>query len=353
MDTLEPLAPLGGDEFAPAHTYLNTAACGLLPRRTADAVRRFTDQNAAGGPDGIGSLDSIDHARALFARLAGVGPDRVAIGAAVSVHVALIAGSLPQGAEVLVPEGEFSSLVSPFAVRRDLRTRMVPLEDLAGAIRPGTALVAFSAVQSADGRTADLAAIREAAAAHGTRTLLDATQSAGWLPLDAGAYDYTVTGTYKFLLCPRGATFLTVSEEAQETLVPLHAGWFAGEEVYDCYGPVRRFPPTARRFDEGPVLHAYQGAEQSLQLILELGVDAIHAHDTALAARFRDGLAALGHKPVPADSSIVAVPGLGDRRAALAEAGVLTSARAGNLRAAFHLYNSSADVDRALRVLAD
>lgn len=114
----------------------------------------------------------------------------------------LVAASLEPGAEVLAPEGEFSSVVSPFAVRGDLKTRYVPLEELAASVRPETALVAFSAVQSADGRIADLDAIRAAAGAHGARTLLDASQSAGWLPLDAGAYDYTVTGGFKFLLCP-------------------------------------------------------------------------------------------------------------------------------------------------------
>ncbi|MDN3295089.1 aminotransferase class V-fold PLP-dependent enzyme [Streptomyces ficellus] len=344
--------PLGGAEFAPAQTYLNTASCGLLPRRTVAAVTALAEWNAAGRPDGAGSFAAVAAARAGFARLAGVAPDRVAIGGAVAVHVGLIASSLPPGAEVLFVDRDFSSVITPFAVRGDLKTRFVPLEDLADAVRPGTALVAFSAVQSADGRVADLAAVREAAVAHGARTLLDATQSAGWLPLDAGAYDYTVTGGFKFLLSPRGASFLTVTEEAQESLLPIHAGWVAAEELDDPYGPVGHLAESARRFDQPPAFLAYHGAEQSLALIDEIGVDAIHAHDTALAARFRDGLVRLGHEPVPGDSAIVAVPGLGGRQPDLAEAGVIVSARAGNLRAAFHLYNSAADVDRALDVLS-
>ena len=94
---------------------------------------------------------------------------------------------------------------------------------------------------------ADLDAVRAAAAAHGARVLLDATQSAGWLPLDAGAYDYTVTGGFKFLLCPRGTSFLTVTEEAQETLPPLYAGWVAGEDRWNStYGPsAGSLPPRA------------------------------------------------------------------------------------------------------------
>ncbi|MFF2732148.1 aminotransferase class V-fold PLP-dependent enzyme [Streptomyces sp. NPDC058008] len=340
-------------EFASETTYLNTASCGLLPRRTVEAVRRLADECAAGVRAGAGSFDSVDAARAGFARIAGVAPTRVAVGSSVATHVGLIAASLPPGAEVLAPTGEFASVVSPFAVRGDLRMRYVPLAGLAEAVRPGTALVAFSAVQSADGRVAGLEAVREAAAAHGARTLLDASQSAGWLPLDAGAYDYTVTGGFKFLLSPRGASFLTVTEDAQENLPALHAGWVAAEDRWNStYGPVGKLAVDARRFDEPVAFLAYHGAEQSLALLNGIGVDAVHAHATGLAARFREGLASLGHEAVPGTSAIVAVPGLGGREPALSAAGVMVSARAGNLRAAFHLYNTEADVDHALDVLS-
>jgi selenocysteine lyase/cysteine desulfurase len=79
----------------------------------------------------------------------------------------------------------------------------------------------------------------------------------------------------------------------------------------------------------------------------------VHAHDTALARQFRAGLTDLGYEPLPGDSAIVAVPGLGDRVPELARVGIVVSDRAGNLRAAFHLYNSAADVERVLDSLAD
>ncbi|MEU5718191.1 aminotransferase class V-fold PLP-dependent enzyme [Streptomyces sp. NPDC020403] len=340
-------------EFAPEITYLNTSTCGLLPRRAVEAVKTLAEENATGRRAGSGSAEAVDAARAGFARLAGVTPDRVATGGSVAAHVGLVAASLPSGSEVLAPEGEFSSVVSPFAVRGDLKMRYVPLAGLAEAVRPGTSLVAFSAVQSSDGRVADLDAVRTAAAAHGARTLLDASQSAGWLPLDAGAYDYTVTGGFKFLLCPRGTSFLTVTEEAQESVPVLYAGWFSAEEPWkSTYGPVGRLAAAARRFDEPAAFLAYHGAEQSLAVLAEVGADALYAHATGLAARFREGLAGLGHEAVPGESAVVAVPGLGSREADLARAGVMVSDRAGNLRAAFHLYNTAADVDHALEALS-
>jgi selenocysteine lyase/cysteine desulfurase len=79
-----------------------------------------------------------------------------------------------------------------------------------GAVDAGTDLVAFSAVESATGAVADLAAVRDAARHHGARTLVDATQGCGWLPLAAGDWDHLVCATYKWLLTPRGCAFLAL-----------------------------------------------------------------------------------------------------------------------------------------------
>ncbi|WP_406167356.1 aminotransferase class V-fold PLP-dependent enzyme [Streptomyces sp. NBC_00996] len=348
METFESLVRA---EFAPENTYLNTASTGLLPARTVTAMRAAVESVAAGRPADM--FADVEAARASFARLVGVPAGRVAAGASVAVYSGLIAASLPQGAEVLTAEADFSSVVTAFHVRGDLKVRAVPLERMAESVRPGTALVAVSAAQSADGRVADLEGIRDAARAHGARTYIDASQAAGWLPVRADAYDYVSSVAFKWLVCPRGVAFLVVPEDLGG-LTPVFAGWVAGEAPWDsCYGPVEELAHSARRFDESPSLFSYAGARHSLALIEELGVAHVHAHDLALAGRFREGLHALGHEAIPAPGSpIVSVPGLGHRQPDLSRAGVEVSDRAGNLRAAFHLYNTPADVDRLLDVLS-
>ncbi|MFD1833230.1 aminotransferase class V-fold PLP-dependent enzyme [Streptomyces desertarenae] len=339
------------DEFAPRTAYFNTASHGLLPARTADVLGEAVRETAEGRGDLLRWFAVVEEARARFARIVGVPPERVALGSAVAPQVSLVAGGLPPGAEVLGAEGDFSSLLNPFAMRADLKLRTVPLAELAGAVRPGTALVAVSAVQSADGRIADLEAVAGAAREAGARTLVDLTQAAGWLPLDAGAFDYTVCGGYKWLMNPRGTSFLTVPEDGGG-LVPLQAGWVAGERPWEsCYGTVEELARSARRFDTAPAFLPYLGAERSLALVEEVGPEAIGARNRALAGYFRAGAAELGHRPVPGDSAIVAVPGLGDAAGRLKEAGVEVAVRAGNLRAAFHLYNTVADADRLLAAL--
>ncbi|GHJ38435.1 aminotransferase class V-fold PLP-dependent enzyme [Streptomyces sp. TS71-3] len=347
--TVESLAPA---EFTPSTTFLNTASTGLLPGRTVDAVQQAVQLVAKGESSDV-LHDYVERARAGFARLLSAPVTRVAAGASVAVYAGLIAASLPEGAEVVTADGDFSSVVTAFHMRPGLKVRSVPLEAVPEAVRPGTALVAVSAAQSADGRVADLPALREAARAHGARTFVDASQAASWLPLDATEYDYLAAVAFKWLCCPRGVAFLVVPEDFGG-LVPVFAGWVAGERPWDsCYGPVRELAHSARRFDESPSLFSYAGAQHSLALLEDLGVEAIGAHDLALADRFRAGLARLGHEPLPAPgSAIVSVPGLGHRQPELSAAGIQLSNRAGNLRVAFHLYNSSGDVDRLLAALA-
>ncbi|MDG4864860.1 aminotransferase, partial [Streptomyces sp. T-3] len=143
--------------FAPQTTHLNTASFGLLPQSGVRALQEAAAASAAGRPTDL--WGDVEASRAAFARIAGVPVERVAVGASITEYTALIAAALPEGAEVLLAEADFASLVNPFHMRRDLKIRTVPLESVAAEVRPGTALVAVSAAQSADGRIADLAAI--------------------------------------------------------------------------------------------------------------------------------------------------------------------------------------------------
>lgn len=65
---------------------------------------------------------------------------------------------------------------------RGIRIREVPLERIAACVTPATTLVAVSAVQSADGRVADLDALYAATRATGARVLLDTTRLSGGCP---------------------------------------------------------------------------------------------------------------------------------------------------------------------------
>ena len=333
--------------FAAGRGYLNTASIGIPPRATVGAMQEAVAAWGHGLADAPSYDAPVEAARRSFARLVRTAVDDVAIGPQVSVMIGAVLASLPAGSEVVAYRGEFTSVLFPLLARDDVSIRLADtVEDLPETIGPATGLVALSAVQSADGTVADLDAVRAAATAHGAMTLLDATQACGWLPLDATEWDVLVCGAYKWLMSPRGTAFMAVRPERLEAIRPLYANWYAGGDPWDAiYGPPLRLAPDARRLNVSPAWLSWVGTVPSLALIEEIGVETIHAHDVALANRFRAGLG------LPeGDSAIVAVA-RDIAPARLAEAGVRLSSRRGALRAAFHLYNTEADVDRALELL--
>ncbi len=338
-------------EFDSEVVYLNTASLGLPPRRSLQALQEVLTQWRAGRASPPDYDEPLAAARASYAALVGVDRANVAVGSQVSVFAGLVAAALPDGSEVLTVPGEFTSIVFPFLAQaeRGIRVREVPLEHLADAVTARTALVAVSAVQSADGRLADLAALVEAAAATGARVLLDTTQAAGWLPIDASRFAYTTGGGYKWLLAPRGTCFFTVQPQLADRLVPHTAGWYAGAEPWSSiYGGPLRLATDARRFDVSPAWHSWVAQAPALDLLTGVGVPALHAHAVGLANRFR---ATVG---VPAgDSAIVSLAAEQDIGPRLDRAGVVGSVRAGRLRLAFHINNSVDDADQAAEALVD
>lgn len=342
-------ADTGRAAFAGGRDYLAACTAGLPPRAARDALIADAVASAAGHPDIAGYGAAVERSRTAFARLVGVEPGRIAIGSQTSVLASLIAASLPPGAEVVCAEGDFSSVMLPF-VHAGHRVRTAPLADLAHAVTPGTALVAFSLVQSATGEVADADSIAEAARGHGARVLCDATQAVGWLPVDATRFDALVCHAYKWLCAPRGVAFLAVSEAFQQTLRPVQAGWYAGADPWSsCYGHDAVLADDASRFDVSPAWQAFVGAAPAIELFASLEASTLHAHATSLARSFRERL----DLPEPVRESAIVTwddPD-GSDLARLAAAGVTASGRAGRARVAFHLFNDIEDVDRAAQAL--
>jgi selenocysteine lyase/cysteine desulfurase len=224
----------------------------------------------------------------------------------------------------------------------------VPLDRLADAVTPSTALLAVSAVQSADGRLADLAAIERSCATTGTRVYLDTTQAVGWLPIEASRYAYTVCSGYKWLLAPRGTAFFTVSDTAADDLIPHHAGWYAGDQPWNSiYGSPLRLAADARRFDVSPAWHSWVGQAPALELLADVGVATLHRHAVGLANQLR-----LALDLPPGDSAIVSLDVDEGGVAELAAAQITAAFRNGRLRLSFHLYNTQHDADRAAEALS-
>ena len=349
MSAVSTSASAALDRFPEARGHLDAATSGLPPLAAVAATHEAVAAWAEGRIDGPAFDLAVERSRAAFARIVGAEPSDVACGANVSVFAGLAAASVPPGGEVIVAAGDFTSVLFPMLAqeRRGVRVREVALEQVPEAIDARTSLVAVSAVQSADGRVLDLDALATAAAHHGAEVFLDVTQAAGWLPIGAPRFTYVCAGAYKWLLSPRGTAFLAVAPGAVERLAPHTAGWYAAQEPWaTCYGGPLRLPPTAKRFDVSPAWTCWAGTAPAVELVAEVGVEAIGAYDLALAARLREGLGM-----PPSDSAIV-IAEHPDAERRLQRAGVRASVRAGRVRLSCHLPSTAADVDRAVEALA-
>ncbi|MCV2394098.1 aminotransferase class V-fold PLP-dependent enzyme [Actinotalea sp. M2MS4P-6] len=341
----------------PVPGYLDAASMGLPPHEVLDAMARDLETWRCGKAHPTDYDAVVNRARSAFARVVNVGVERVAVGPQVSVLVGLVAANLPPGARVVVPTGEFTSVTYPFLVQtqtdRDITVEHVPLARLADAVQPGVDVVAFSLAQSCDGELVDVEAIRAAASDAHAIVVADLTQAVGWLPVDAGLFDVTVTGAYKWLCAPRGSAFLTVAPAVADRLRPMCAGWYAGESVWaSVYGPGMSLASDARRFDTSPAWPVWVGTAPAVELFASWLADretaaVVATHGARLADRVRT---ALDLEPV--GRPVVALPDPdGSRRAALESSGCRVAGRAGRVRLAFHLWNDDADAERAVRAL--
>ncbi|GAA3739590.1 aminotransferase class V-fold PLP-dependent enzyme [Salinactinospora qingdaonensis] len=328
--------------------WLNTAQYGIPPRTAVTALTEAMRvwRTGSEGPQAWGRAGEI--ARHHFAALVGAPVEGITQGATTAQLLGTVAASLPEGARVVVPEGDYTSAVFPWRAQADRGVEVVavPLDKLADAVDARTSIVAFSLVQSATGELAPVNEVLAAAHAVDAWTAVDATQAAGWLPLDATRFDMVAVSAYKWLMAPRGLAYGYLSPRLRAATRPLNAGPTAAEDpMASFYSTEMHLSPTASRFDLSPAWFACVGAAASLGTLREIGVDTVHKHNVALANRFLTGLGL-----PPGDSAIVTVerPNAGER---LRAAGVHAAERAGRARLSFHVYTTEDDTDRAVAAL--
>ena len=331
--------------------WLNTASYGLPPRPAWDALQQSLREWQTATGEWEEWASSVETSRGLWGQMVGVSPADVAVGATVSELLGSVAASVPDDSRVLAVEGDFTSLLFPFLAQagRGVTVTLVPVGELANAVTPEFDVVAFGLVQSAGGEVAEYEAIVSRTRDCGAMIVVDATQACGWVPFDASLADVVVAGAYTWLLAPRGTVFMFIRPEVRDRVVPHAAGWFAGADVHSSYfGTPLRIAENARRLDRSPAWFSWVGTAPALELVLDVGVDAINNHNVSLSNQF---LSALGKEPSNSAIVCVAVRDAASAQDRLAAAGVRASIRAGRVRASFHLYSTQDDVDLAVRAL--
>ncbi len=280
--------------------YLDNAATTLhKPPQVMDAVVRAMTAmgNAARGAHG-GALEAsraVYAARVKLAKLFGCPrPDHVVFTANSTEALNLaINGILRPGDHAVTTDCEHNSVLRPLyrlEEERGVTLGIVPADRLGrvdyGAferlVGPQTRAVVCTHASNLTGNVLDLARIGEIAHRQGALLVVDASQTAGAIPIDMEAMHIDVlcfTG-HKGLMGPQGTGGLCIRPGVE--IVPWKVGG-SGVHSYDRHQP-QEYPT---RLEAGTLnSHGIAGLSAALDFISEVGVTAIEEKERALMDRF-------------------------------------------------------------------
>lgn len=372
--------------------YLDNAATTLQkPPQVIDAVVRAMNtmgNSARGTHDGaLASSRTIYDTRSKLAALFNCArADHVVFTANSTEALNMaICGTLRPGDHVISTDLEHNSVLRPLyrlQEERGVALSFVPADhagnldydEFARLLCPQTRAVVCTHASNLTGNAVDLVRVGEFARQNGLLFLVDASQSAGVLPIDMERMHIDIlcfTG-HKSLMGPQGTGGLCLREGVEI------APWKVGGTGVQTYS---RTQPTQLpvRLEAGTLNgHGIAGLNAALDFLRDTGIDAIHAHETALMRHFYEGVRGIDGVTVYGDFSRerTAVVALnlrdydsGEISDALSEDyGIATRPGAhcaprmhqalgtveqGAVRFSFGWYNTENDVDAAIRALKE
>lgn len=357
-------------------TYLNSGSYAALADPVQAAMLDYLGCRQELGAAWDQWVMKNEAVRGLMARLLNTSANEVAITASASAAINALASAIdfsgPRNT-VVISDWEFPTNAQIWYAQERRGARVLrAMPDANGLIGPEqfaplidetTAIVAITQVCYLNGARLDVEAVAKMAHQHGAKVMVDAYQAVGARHWDVtqSQVDFLAGGMLKYLLGTAGIGFLYARAGAMAGLIPTATGWFAQADIGAMDSTGNHPSPSARRFEAGtpPVPSTYM-AEAGLELLLSVGTQAIEPRIEALTGLIMDRLAAIGWPAAtPRDNALrgptVAVPSRDPAGlvAALAARDIVTSWRAGNIRASFHFYNDESDIERFVAALAE
>ena len=283
--------------------YLDSSATSFLkPPQVAEAVfRSFNTIGNAGRGAHAPTLNAsrliYDTREKLAALFGPPDPSRIAFtcNATEALNIA-IHGAIHPGEHVITTACEHNSVLRPLYLKEKEGTELtiIPADKkgrirydlLESSVKSNTSAIVLTHASNLSGNVTDLAFVSNFAKKHGLLLIVDASQTAGSLPINVvkmGIDILCFTG-HKGLFGPQGTGGLYVREGL--TLSPLKSGG-SGIHSFDRQHPTDM--PTA--LEAGTLNgHGIAGLNAGLDYILSTGVKNIHAKEISLARRFVNGI---------------------------------------------------------------
>lgn len=270
--------------------YLNHAAVAPWPRRAADAVTAFAQQNITLGARDYPQWLAVETSlRGRLARLLNAPSSAdIALVKNTSEALSFVAFGLDwkAGDQIVISDEEFPSNRVVWEALKPQGVEVLqvnlkgddPEADLLAACGPKVRLMAISAVQYASGLRLDLPRLGEGCEQRGVLLCIDAIQRLGALPFDVQQYRcaFAMADGHKWLLGPEGLGVFYCRSDLRAKLKLHEYGWHmlehAGDYERSDWQPAR----SARRFECGsPNLLGATALDASLSLLEEVGMNEV------------------------------------------------------------------------------
>lgn len=281
--------------------YLDTAATAQKPRTVIDACSRAMGADYATVHRGVYSRSAdmtlaYEAARRRVAAFIGAVEAEIVFTRGATEAINLVAYSYPNKGRILLSQLEHHSNIVPWQLagwQVDVcpltEDGQIDLDAAEAMLTPDHTMVAFAHVSNVLGSTLDAARAARLAHSVGAKLLLDGCQAVPRLPVDVAQIDcdfYAFSG-HK-LYGPTGIGALWGRAELLDAMPP----WQGGGSMIDQVTFERTtYAPPPQRFEAGtPAIVEALGLAAACDYVADIGLDAIHAHETALVARLRDAL---------------------------------------------------------------
>jgi cysteine desulfurase/selenocysteine lyase len=281
--------------------YLDNAATSFpKPEAVLRGMDAFIRSSAAnpgrsGHRRAVEAESMINETRLLLSRLFGsLHPERVifTMNATDALNMA-IKGVLRPGDHAVTSVLEHNSVSRPLnQLEKDgviTLTRLpadgahtISPDDIVGAFRPSTRLVALTHVSNVTGTIQDVKSIGAAVRERDGIFLVDASQSAGVVPIsfEGDCIDLLAFTGHKALLGPTGTGGLVVGERAEI------APWREGGTGGDSTSPVQPSELPHRLEGGTPNVFGIAGLREGVRFLLEWGVQNVLSHERMLLREF-------------------------------------------------------------------
>jgi kynureninase len=356
--------------------YLNNCSLTPLPRSGRERIERFAREwTELGGrawyDHWIGEYEAL---RDDLAKVLGATRDEVAIVPNVSAGLVGVASTLDYAKrpKVVIADLDFPTDGHAFHAVADRGARVefvrspdrvrVPLELFERAVDESTSAVCTGHVYFTTGWIQDVRALAEICHRKGAVLIVDAYQSIGAFPFDvhAAGVDYLVGGTLKWLMGGPGIAFLYARRDVADHARPSAVGWWGVMDPFAFDVEHLAYGTGARRFEYGtPAVAAIYAARAGLALLDQVGIATVRERHMLLAQRLVDGALAQGWSvrcPRVAEERTAIVtlehPDPSSAVEKLRAQGLICDYRPRLIRLSPHYFNTAAEIDRALELLA-